>query len=142
MIKDIRHIGIVVSDLVASLRFYKLLGFKVDKQMIEKGDYIDKISSLSNVKVTTVKMRSVSGQLIELLYYHSHKKISKKCELSDIGITHFAVTVDDIEYAYRELSKVGISFNSQPQLSPDGNAKLTFCQDPDGVFIELVEMLK
>ncbi|MCK4431224.1 MAG: VOC family protein, partial [Candidatus Aminicenantes bacterium] len=40
MIKDIRHTGIVVADIEASLYFYRnLLGFQVAKQMEEAGDY-------------------------------------------------------------------------------------------------------
>ena len=73
MIKDIRHTGIVVADLEASLKFYQdILGFSIVKKMDETGDFIDNILLLENVKVTTVKMASSSGQMIELLKYQSH----------------------------------------------------------------------
>ena len=42
---------------------------------------------------------------------------------------------------YSELSKKNIEFNTPPQKSPDGLVKVTFCKDPDGTPIELVEML-
>ena len=142
MIKDIRHTGIVVVDLEASLYFYRdLLGFQVVKQMEEAGDYIDNISLLKNVKVATVKMTSPSGQMIELLKYHSHPAEQKMREICEIGISHIAFTVDNLDIEYERLKDKGIQFNSPPQLSPDGYAKVTFCRAPEGTLIELVEVL-
>jgi catechol 2,3-dioxygenase-like lactoylglutathione lyase family enzyme len=142
MIKDIRHTGIVVIDLEESLHFYRdLLGFQIVKQMEEAGDHIDNISSLRNVKVTTVKMTSPSGQMIELLKYHSHPAEQKTREICEIGISHIAFTVDDLDIEYERLKDKGVQFNSPPQLSPDGYAKVTFCRATEGTLIELVEVL-
>jgi len=142
MIKDIRHTGIVVGDLEASLYFYRdLLGFQVAKQMEEAGDYIDNILSLRNVKVTTVKMTLPSGQMVELLKYHSHPAEQRVREICEIGISHIAFTVGDLDVEYERLKGKGIQFNSLPQLSPDGYAKVAFCRAPEGTLIELVEVL-
>ena len=142
MIKNIRHTGIVVEDLEASLNFYRnLLGFKINKQMEESGEYIDKMSALDGVKVTTIKMAAPDGQLIELLFYHSHLNKPKPRQLHDIGLSHLAFTVDDVDHTYDKLKAQGIKFNSPPQLSPDGYAKVTFCMAPEGTLIELVEVL-
>ena len=142
MIKDIRHTGIVVDDLEASLHFYcDFLGFQIVKQMEEAGDYIDNISSLRKVKVTTVKITFLSGQMIELLKYHSHSAEQKMREIYEIGISHIAFTVDDLDMEYERLKGKDIQFNSPPQLSPDSYAKVTFCRAPEGTLIELVEVL-
>ena len=142
MIKDIRHTGIVVTNLEASLHFYRdLLGFQITKQMEEAGDYIDNISSLRNIKVTTVKMTSPTGQMIELLKYHSHPAEQRTREICEIGISHIAFTVDNLDIEYKRLKDKEIKFNSPPQLSPDGYAKVTFCRAPEGTLIELVEVL-
>jgi glyoxylase I family protein len=142
MIKDIRHTGIVVVDLEDSLSFYRdLLGFEIVKQMEESGEYIDNILSLENVKVTTIKMVCPSGQMIELLKYHSHLAKQKAHKICEIGISHIAFTVDDLEFEYERLKSKGIQFNSLPQLAPDGYAKVTFCRAPEGTLIELVEVL-
>lgn len=144
MITNIRHTGIVVSNLESSIRFYvDLLGFKVVRQMDESGEYIENISTLKGVKVTTVKMASQDDNLLELSYYHSPKRLAgEQRNIYDIGISHIAFTVHDIEDAYNKLHKAGVVFNAPPQLSPDGYAKVTFCRDPDGNLIELVEVLK
>lgn len=142
MIKNIRHTGIVVSDLEKSLNFYKdLLGFKITKQMDEAGKYIDAVLAMSHVKVTTIKMTAPDGQIIELLYYHSHPRKQKPREICDIGIAHIAFTVNDLDQVYDRIKAEGVPFNSPPQLSPDGYAKVTFCLAPEGTLIELVEVL-
>lgn len=142
MINEIRHTGIVVIDLELSLHFYRdILGFQIVKQMEETGDYIDNILSLQNVKVTTVKMTSPTGQMIELLKYHSHPSEQKEHEICEIGISHIAFTVNDLDFEYKRLLAKGIQFNSPPQLSPDGYAKVAFCRAPEGTLIELVEVI-
>ena len=142
MIKDVRHTGVVVKDLEASLHFYHdLLGFRIVKQMEESGPFIDTILSLEHVRVTTIKMTSPNGQMIELLKYHSHTGNSKTCHINEYGITHIAFTVHDLEHAYTHLQGNGVPFVSAPQVSPDGYAKVAFCRAPEGTHVELVEVL-
>ena len=142
MIKDIRHSGIVVDNLSASLDFYRdLLGFKIVKQAEESSSFISNILGLVDVKLTTVKMSVSDGQLIELLYYHTHQKESEQKAINDIGLTHIAFTVNDVEAMYNQLKTKGIYFVSEPQISPNNYAKVAFCQAPEGTFIELVEVL-
>lgn len=142
--KAVRHFGIVVSDMERSLRFYRdLLGLKVVRAMDESGEYIDKMLSLQNVRVTSVKMSADgSSTLIELLGFKSYPRQSgAHREVCSVGPSHVAFTVDDLDAVYHRLSRAGVHFNAPPQLSPDGYAKVTFCQDPDGTLVELVEVL-
>ncbi|MBU2044101.1 MAG: VOC family protein [Candidatus Omnitrophica bacterium] len=142
MVKNIRHTGIVVKNLEKSLAFYRdLLGFKVERQMEEKGGYIDKVLALEGVSVTTVKMKAPDGEMIELLEYHSHLQEIEVDQITDIGIRHVAFTVDNLDSEYQRLKDAGIFFNSRPEVSPDGYAKVAFCRAPEGTFIELVEVL-
>lgn len=142
--KGVRHAGIVVSDMEESMYFYRdLLGLEVVNKAVESGSYIDKILGLKGIKVTTVKLVADDGSLVELLYFHSHRKeLDRKKAICETGISHIAFTVEDLEEEYKKLSKEGVRFNASPQISPDGYAKVTFCEDPDGNLIELVETLK
>lgn len=141
--KAVRHFGIVVNNLDKPLHFYRdLLGLKIKREMLEEGKYIDTILNLKNTKVKTIKMSADDGSLIELLYFKSHPrkpKLNKK--ICDIGASHLTFTVANIDAEYKRLKKRGVKFNSAPQISPDGKAKVVFCYDPDGVPIELVEEL-
>ena len=142
MIKEIRHTGIVVDDLKKSLWFYKeKMGFKVFKHMDESGHFIDKILGIRNIMVTTVKMILRNGQMIELLDFSSHKKNILQSSINDIGPTHLAFTVDNIDKIYDDFLHDGVEFISTPEMSEDGGVKVVFCKAPEGTYIEFVELL-
>ena len=143
--KAIRHFGMVVRDIEASLHFYRdLLGLKIQRDILEEGEFIDTILKLKDVQVRTVKMASDNGEtLVELLEYGSHKgnKI-ENYQIFDLGASHIAFTVENVEAEYHRLLSEGITFTCLPRVSPDKKAKVTFCFDPDGVPVELVEVLQ
>ena len=140
---NLRHTGIVVSNVEKSLEFYRdLLGFIVVKDQIETGRYIDIFLGLEDVTVRTVKMCLGEGSMLELLYFFSHPPKRTSQKIYDLGCSHIALTVEDLDETYKSLLTAGVSFNNPPQASPDGYAKVAFCQDPDGSYLELVEELQ
>ena len=142
MIK-LRHIGITVKNAEESLKLYRdYFGFNIVWDQIEEGDFIDGLSGISNIKVRTVKLKSKGDGMIELLQYLSHPETnSNKDNITRIGCSHFALTVDDLDQTYRDLTNLGLEFNHPPEISPDKNAKVCFCRDFDGVLIELVQQI-
>ena len=142
MIKSIRHTGVVVSDVDKSLHFYKdLLGFKVVKDNSEPSKFMDLILSLENTVVRTIKMEAPDGNLIELLHFKSHPKKPRNIDITELGYSHIALTIGNLEKEYERLLGDGVIFNASPETSPDNYAKVAFCRDPDGAWIELVEVL-
>ena len=145
-VKNIRHSGIVVSDMERSVRFYcSLLGLKIVKDCTDKGQYIDTVLGMQNVDLRMVKCVTENGGMIELLEYLAPKKkegvIVPEIRLNNIGGTHVAFSVENIDEEYATLVKAGIKFVSKPVISSDGYAKVAFCRDPDGFYIELVQVL-
>ncbi len=143
-IKNIRHTGIVVSDMERSLGFYRdLMGLKPVIDFTEKGKFIDTISKGDGIDLRMVKLVAEDGGMIELLYYLSHPQPGRgDNKLWETGPTHVAFTVEDVDETYCTWSARGIKCNSEPVISPDGKAKLFFCQDPDGTYLEIVQMLE
>jgi len=141
---EVRHMGIVVTNIENSLKFYRdLLGLKIERSMDESGSYIDNMLGFKNVKVKTVKMSASNGNtLVELLEFNSPVGNDTIRNIHDIGASHVAFTVLDIDETYSKLKQSGVEFNAPPQLSPDGYAKVTFCFDPDKTPIEIVQVLK
>ena len=141
---EVRHIGIVVTNIENSLKFYRdLLDLKIERSMNESGEYIDNMLGFENVHVKTVKMSASTGNtLVELLEFTEPTGSKTICEVNDLGASHAAFTVSDIDETYLRLIQSGVKFNAPPQLSPDGYAKVTFCFDPDKTPIELVQVLK
>jgi catechol 2,3-dioxygenase-like lactoylglutathione lyase family enzyme len=143
MITQIRHTGLVVVDLEGALLFWRdLLGFRVEKHMNESGPHIDAMMGLKNVRVTTVKLVAPEGGMIELLHFQSHIDSSTwQGKPYSTGFTHIAMTVDNLDETYKKLEFAGVSFPAPPQYSPDGMVKVIYCKCPEGVLLELVEIL-
>ena len=143
MITQIRHTGLVVADLEGALRFWRdLLGFKVEMQMDESGAHIDAMMGLKDVRVTTVKMTAPEGGMIELLHFQSHRDSPAWLgQPYSTGFTHIAMTVGNMDMAYKKLTGAGVVFPAPPQYSPDGAVKVIYCKGPEGVLLELVERL-
>ena len=142
MIKDVRHIGIVVNDMDVSLKFYKdLLGLKIKSLAEEEGEFLDNMLAHKNVKNKVAKLYAGNGNaLVELIDSKSFAN-KKNRNFFTIGASHFAFTVDNLQETYEYLLENGVKFTAPPQLTPDGYAKVTFCEDPDGTPIELVEVI-
>jgi catechol 2,3-dioxygenase-like lactoylglutathione lyase family enzyme len=143
MIKALRHVGLVVNDLNSSLNFWRdIMGFKVIRQLEEKGKNIDKVLGLKNVDVTTIKLSAPDGNVLELLRFNSHRSSSNwSGSPYSTGLTHIALTVQDMERTCQRLKKAGVTFPAEPQLSADGNVKVIYATGPEGVLIELVEVV-
>ena len=138
---NIRHIGIVVQDVQKSIDFYLSLGFVKGCCRAEGTTFIDCISAGKNIHLITTRLATPNGDMIELLDYGKHTT-TKANTLFGNGIAHFAVTVIDIEALYYRGIQNGVCFISPPEVSPNGYAKVAFCQAPEGSFIELVEVLQ
>jgi len=144
MTTAIRHVGLVVADLEKSLKFWcETMGFVVSRQMEESGSHIDAMMGLKDVRVTTAKLAAPDGNLLELLCFHSHPdKQHWEGKPYSTGFTHIALTVQDLEETLRRLKLVGASVPAEPQLSPDGQVKVIYASGPEGVLLELVEVIK
>jgi len=143
MITAIRHVGLVVADLENALKFWcDTMGFVLSRQMEESGPHIDAMMGLKDVRVTTAKLLAPDGNLLELLNFHSHPdKQHWEGRPFSTGFTHIALTVQDLAETCHRLQQVGVTFPAEPQRSPDGVAKVIYATGPEGVLLELVEII-
>jgi predicted enzyme related to lactoylglutathione lyase len=143
-IKNFRHIGIVTNNLSQSINFYKkVFGLKIFSNRIENDKSLAKIMGLEQVKIKTVKLKNDKIIILELLkwyYPKSNKNLIKK--INSVGITHFAVTVKDINNVINKIKKFKNCYISEPEKSVDKKVKYAFCKTPEKIFIEIVEILK
>lgn len=144
MIAAIRHTGLVVVDLEQSLKFWcDAMGFVVFRQMEESGPHIDAMMGLKDVRVTTAKLAAPDGSLLELLCFHSHPDKPRWAgKPYSTGFTHIALTVKNLDETLQRLGQFGTSIPAEPQLSPDGQVRVIYATGPEGVLLELVEVIK
>ena len=138
MIKNIRHSGIVVRDIIESYNFYVELGFLIESDEIEKGKFLDTILGIDGCEIRVMKM-SCGNQMIELLEYKEPKSKDFEKKINSIGCSHLAMTVYDIESVYKKLTEQGVEFINPPESNE--KVKVAFCKDPNDVWLELVEEL-
>ena len=142
-VERIRHIGIVVSNLARSEKAFKdLFGAKTITPIISnKGKYIDKLVGLRNVysKVKLLKLKDNSR--LELLEYVSPKGKKRSNKSNEIGVSHFAVTIDSLENFVKKSKKYNIKFINKPILSPDNFVKVAYVLIMNEVLVEVVEVL-
>ena len=118
MIKELRHVGLVVTDMEKALDFWQnILGFELVKRMEESGQHLDRMIGLKGVRVTTAKLKDQNLGMVELLQFHSHPDKSQWLGTPfSTGLTHIAFTVTDIEKTYEEFKRAGVEFPASPQL--------------------------
>ena len=143
MILATRHVGIVVKDMDASLRFWRdVMGLEVAIDFWEEGEFIDTVQHLTGVKLHMIKLVAPDSTMIELLKDDRHPTPPpERNQLCDRGIRHLAFSVADVDKSWEKLTSHGCEVLSEPVLSPDGKARLFFAQDPEGNLMEIVQML-
>lgn len=144
MVKEIRHAGIVTNSIAESLKFYvDVLGFKKSQINLETGEALSKMLSIQDCRVKTCKIETESGGAkLELLEFldssHSTKELSSH-SLNQLGLTHFAITIDSLSDLYNKLKELeNINIISEP-VKTDGGPSVMFFKDVNKVFIEAVE---
>ncbi len=138
----IRHTGIYVNDIELMKKFYcNYFDMEITLHTIEEGIYIDTLLGLNGGgSLEIYKLTAPKGGMIELLKYNKSNCVLKDKEMVwETGKMHIALTVRNVEAKYRELLTSGASFLSAPCISPSGAAKVCFCRDPEGNYLELVE---
>lgn len=143
MIRNIRHTGFVVRDLERSLVFYSALGLQIWQRKLETGPYIDTVVGIPCVCLEWAKLRTSDGVMIELLQYHSHpeQKANVRALVNQVGCSHVAFTVNNIKNIIDLILSLGGTVINPPAISCDSKFLVSYCYDPDGILIELVEEL-
>ena len=142
LITQSRHTGIITNDMEKSVHFYKnILGFKELQDYVDDSEYINNVLGLKNAKIRMVKLQAKDGYIIELLKYLNHDTNPLDTPFYNVGICHLAFTISDSLSMYEKLYNEGVKIISKPLLASEGTVKVFFCEDPNGVRIELVEIL-
>jgi catechol 2,3-dioxygenase-like lactoylglutathione lyase family enzyme len=144
--KGLHHVGITVKDLDASIRFYHdILGLQFSN---EPSPWFEGPELGPAVGVPGAALRQVSlilgDSTLELLEYKSPPSETREPLVSNnIGASHVAFLVEDIEAKKAELERQGITFFSPVNVVDEGvlaGWRWVYFADPDGYPLELVEV--
>ena len=136
------HVGICVSDLERSIRFYRDgLGFTATEHFemtsetmpgIERSVEVDPPLSMIS------QFLQRDGVRIELLAYPDRTPTgTPSASRAQLGLTHLSFLVTDIDAAIARLVEHGGTLLEHTRMS--GGVDLVFLADPDGTRIELMQ---
>lgn len=149
MIVGINHIGISVANIERSIEFYKqALGMQPLKQIggfdpqYENGKY-ERILALTGAKGRVCTIEGAGNVRLELFEFEYPRPSGAPVgrPVSDYGISHFCIEVQDIDSQYRRVLAAGGTCHCPP-LEFFGRIKATYARDPDGNVFELIQKLR
>jgi glyoxylase I family protein len=136
------HIGICVTDLERSTRFYRdLLGFAYRSELRVQGEPTQTLLRLRDVELQAVYLER-DGTRIELLHYAVPGAIGDGAPrpMNGRGLTHLSLRVDDLAATVATLRAADVRVLDDSRIDlPEFAAAAVFIADPDGTLIELVQ---
>jgi hypothetical protein len=118
------------------------LGFKLHIEAKEESPYIDELLAIRNPGLTTVKLIDSKGFIIELLKFENYEVgNSWSGDVKTTGLTHIALTVDNLNELVVNLKKQNYQPMSEIKTSPNKKVKVVFVRGPEGTILELVQEL-
>ena len=131
----------MVNDLEKTKNFWiNTLGFNPHVTTVEQSPYIDELLSIKDPGLTTVKLIDSNGFIIELLKFENYQvNNSWSGDLKTIGLTHIALTVDNLELLVDNLNKQNYPILSEIKTSPNNKVKVVFVRGPERIMLELVQ---
>jgi len=136
-------VGIVVNDLEKIKDFWiSTLGFKLHIEAKEESPYIDELLAIKDPMLTTVKLIDSKGFIIELLKFENYQvENSWSGDLKTTGLTHIALTVDNLDELVDNLKMQNYQPLSEIKISPNKKVKVAFVKGPEAIMLELVQEL-
>ncbi|HKV56582.1 MAG TPA: VOC family protein [Candidatus Binataceae bacterium] len=148
MLESIFHINVNCTNFERSLEFYKLLGFKVIRDLNEVGSpalsrglRIPEGRGRAVLMILGDNPRSTRLDLIE--WKNPRTEGQAHPNLWHAGMCRIALRTRTLAQDYEELKGKGVEFWTEPiMFKLDGSREEGFacCTDPDGTVIELIQV--
>jgi lactoylglutathione lyase len=135
------HLGICVSDLDRSLRFYcEGLGFE-PTQLHQVGAEFGTLMEIEGVAVRSQFLRR-DHLSIELLFYDApgHVGPAERRPVNQLGLTHLNFRVDDVDAVAARVRELGGKVLDHTRTTFGPEMDFVYCTDPDGTRIELMKL--
>ncbi len=134
----------MVNNLEKTRDFWiNTMGFKLHIEAREESPYIDELLAIKDPALTTVKLIDSKGFIIELLKFENYQvEDSWSGDLKTTGLTHIALTVDNLDELVDNLKKLNYVPLSEIKISPNKKVKVVFVKGPEAIMLELVQELE
>jgi catechol 2,3-dioxygenase-like lactoylglutathione lyase family enzyme len=139
------HVGIVVSDLASSIKFYEALtGTKIENVDQIGGSRMAAVQGMDKVLIKYANVH-LDNLNIDLLQYDEPKPQKADYKGNNIGAMHLCFEVDDLDAVYQRMLDAGVEFSGKPITFEDGDGlkngagtAVAYFDDPDGTHLEII----
>ena len=141
-IQRVTHVGVCVSDMERSIRFYRdLLGFQYLSRIHLVGEPSDTLLALKDVDFHAAYLER-DGLRLELLWFASPpaSALEPPRRMNHLGFTHLSLRVTELDEIVERLKAQGVRVldHTRIDIAARGSAAVMLT-DPDGLSIELVQ---
>ena len=109
-----------------------------------EGEFVEQVLAFPGAHIKGGFVDMGEGHQLELIQYLSPASGENHLQRNDLGASHLAFFVEDLDKFYEDTSRKGIKYNNLPATMVDENGKLSrkaaYAQDPDGNWLEFVEI--
>jgi catechol 2,3-dioxygenase-like lactoylglutathione lyase family enzyme len=140
----LHHTGLTVTDLDASLAFYRdVVGFELVFTQEKRGGYLAEIVGYPDAHIRMAQLAlPESGHRLELFEYLTPEPVRRRGEPRHVGLTHVCLVVEDVDEAMERLVAGGAQADAPAaRIDTGANAggRGVYVRDPDGIVIELFQ---
>ncbi|OBG90991.1 lactoylglutathione lyase [Mycobacterium sp. E3251] len=135
------HIGLCVSDLERSVRFYcTAMGFDESGRLTVDGPETARLLGVPGLVLVLVYLQR-DGFRLELLGYPvpGVREKRRPRRMNAVGFTHLSFRVDDADAVVARIERLGGQARPERTVTFDGGNRGLMATDPDGNWIELIE---
>jgi catechol 2,3-dioxygenase-like lactoylglutathione lyase family enzyme len=137
------HVGIVVDDLAAAIKFFVQLGLELQGEGEVEGRWVDRIVGLEGVRAEIAIVQTPDGNgRLELTKFHtpSDPGDNRLAQANTPGIRHVLFAVEDIDAVVAGLQARGTELVGEVVRYED-IYRLCYVRGPEGIIIELAEKI-
>lgn len=138
MAAAVHHFCLTVSDIDRSVEFYS--GYFGLEEVLRTDLSGADISAAMEIPDTDLEAVLLAGEntLIELIRFRNPRGREFSAIHADVGVSHPCFAVEDLDATYARMKADGVHFNVPPQVL-GWETKMTYCRDPDGLIVEILE---
>ena len=134
----VNHVGLCVTDLERSRRFYEeLLGFTHQRDLAVPDAPAAKLLRVAEPVGMTAAYLEREGFVLELLHFDRNGNAPpRERSFTEPGLTHLSFSVDDIAATCARVAELG----GEVLADTDMGGHAVMVRDPDGQLLELLPM--
>jgi catechol 2,3-dioxygenase-like lactoylglutathione lyase family enzyme len=138
-VAELNHVGITVTDLDASLEFYRdVVGFEVGLRTRAGGEWFDTLTRNEGADIEIAMLR-LADFTLQLVQYHASGGATLPLAHHKVGSPHLCIQVDDVDVRHEKIVASGLY---EPTAIVDvlgTGIRSFYVHDPDGVPVELLQ---